>query len=169
MNTEALESICHILDDNGVEYHLLSHPVCRTSAESAEARTRAGFPNTIGAKALLLRMEFNDRHAEYCLVVLPGPARLDSHTLKKQLPGLKKFRFASADEMFEICGVTPGAMPPFGGSVFPQISRLFVDESLREVTVVGFNAASLERSIVMRGDDYMRVASPTRIFKFADW
>ncbi len=142
MNTTAFESILRILDTNGVEYNLLSHAVCRTSAESAEARAQAGFPNTIGAKALLLRMEFGNNTAEYCLAVLPGPARLDSRALKKQIVSLKKFRFASSDEMLEICGVTPGAMPPFGHSVFPLLSRLFIDESLRDIKTIGFNVAN---------------------------
>jgi Ala-tRNA(Pro) deacylase len=168
MNTRAFESICRILDNNGVQYNLLSHGACRTSAESAAARAQAGFPNTIGAKALLLRMEFGNT-VEYCLAVLPGPAKLDSRALKNQIPSLKKFRFASVEEMLEICGVTPGAMPPFGHSVFPKVSRLLIDESLCDIRTIGFNVANLERSIVMSGADYVRVAEPTGIFRFAEW
>jgi prolyl-tRNA editing enzyme YbaK/EbsC (Cys-tRNA(Pro) deacylase) len=153
------------LDTNRVDYKLLSHAICRTSAESARARALAGFPNTVGAKALLLRAEFVES-AEYCLAVLPGNVRLDSRALNKCLASLKRFRFATVEEMFEICGVTPGAMPPFGNSVFPQIRRLFIDESLNDAEIVGFNAADLESSIVMRGGDYVRVAQPTAIFRF---
>lgn len=168
MNQSAFERICRILDDGGVEYKLFSHAACRTSAESAEARAQAGLPGTTGAKALLLRAELTDGREEYCVAVLPGPTRLNSKALKTRVVNLRKFRFASADEMFRLCGVAPGAMPPFGNAVFHQIGRLFVDSSLLTVEAVGFNAAYLERSIVMRGADYVRVAAPTDIFKLAD-
>lgn len=168
MNHKAFESLCEILDDAGVRYHLLAHPACRTSAESAQARALAGFPSTVGAKALLLKAEF-DRGSEYCVTVIPGPGHLDSRSLKRHIPGLKKFRFATPEEMLNTCGVVPGAMPPFGGTVFPQISHLFIDDALRAVPFVGFNAAQLERSIVMRGEDYVRAAQPTEVFKLSDW
>jgi Ala-tRNA(Pro) deacylase len=148
---------------------VIEHEVCRTSAESAAARARAGFPQAIGAKALLTKMTFSDGTSEFNVLVLPGPSRLNSQALKARVPALKKFRFATSEEMLGLCGVTPGEMPPFAGAVFSGTSRLFVEEGISGVEFVGFNAADLERSVVVRAQDYVRVADPTAIFKFADW
>jgi prolyl-tRNA editing enzyme YbaK/EbsC (Cys-tRNA(Pro) deacylase) len=168
MNREALQTICQAFEAAGVEYKLIEHEACRTSAESAAARTRAGFPKAVGAKALLTKMTFDDGTSEFNVLVLPGPTRLNSQELKAQVPRLRKFRFASSEELLDLCGVTPGEMPPFASAVFRGTSKLFVDENIGIVEFVGFNAADLEHSIVVKAQDYLRVANPTAILKFAD-
>jgi prolyl-tRNA editing enzyme YbaK/EbsC (Cys-tRNA(Pro) deacylase) len=166
MNDQALAKIRSLFDDNNITYQLIHHAPCRTSAESAATRTAAGFPNAIGAKALLVKMTRSDQE-ELNVLVLPGTAKLDSKSLKQQIPDLRKFRFASAEEMQASCGVVPGCMPPFAKSVFPVVSHLFVDESLLQYEWLGFNAASLEDSIVVKAQDYLRIASPTSVLHFA--
>lgn len=175
-NVETFARICRLLDDHRSEYHVLNHGACRTSAESAVARARAGFPEAIGAKALLLKVERttsqlgasapSNKNIEFNVFVLPGPARMVSQSIKN-LFDVKKFRFATPDEMFERCSVVPGCMPPFAGNVFPQLNGLFVDESLARYEWLGFNAGSLERSIVVRSEDYFRAAAPVGILNFA--
>jgi Ala-tRNA(Pro) deacylase len=169
MNREALRAICRIFEAAGVEYKLIEHEACRTSAESAATRARAGFPRAVGAKALLTKMTFDDRASEFNVLVLPGPARLNSQLLKAQVPRLKKFRFATNEELLDLCGVTPGEMPPFASAVFSGTPKLFVDDTIGGVESVGFNAADLERSIIVSARDYLRVANPTAVLKFADW
>jgi len=166
MNKEAFERIRRLLEEQRVEYKLLEHPPCRTSAESAAARAKAGAPEAIGAKALLCKMEFADRPTEFDVLVIPGPARVDARSLKSQLPTLKRFRFATPEEMSSLCGVLPGYMPPFAGNVFPTVTHLYVDASLRDFRYIGFNAASLNHSIVITCHDYIRVASPTAFLRF---
>lgn len=169
MNRDAFLIICRAFEAAGVEYNLIEHEACRTSAESAAARARAGFPQAVGAKALLTKMTFDDGKSEFNVLVLPGPSRLSSQGLKAQVPDLKKFRFATSEELFELCGVAPGEMPPFASAVFRGTSRLFVDKSIRDVKFVGFNAADLQRSIIVSAQEYLRVANPTAILQFADW
>lgn len=166
MNQVAFDQIRHLFAANSIGYNLLFHDVCRTSAESAEARAKAGFPS-IGAKALVTKLTFGDGRCAFAVLVLPGPSRLDSRALKEQIPELRKFRFVTADELLDLCGVPIGAMPPFGSAIFPKISYLFVDASLRGIETIGFNAADLRHSIVMRSSDYLRVASPSSILSFA--
>jgi prolyl-tRNA editing enzyme YbaK/EbsC (Cys-tRNA(Pro) deacylase) len=108
-----------------------------------------------------------EQGTEFNLLVLPGPSKLDSQAVMDQLPDLKPFRFASPEEMIDCCQLTPGSMPPFADSVFPQLDHLFVDESLLSYQWIGFNAAALERSIVVRSQDYLRVAAPSAILHFA--
>lgn len=167
MNADAFARIRAVLEINNIQFHLLEHPACRTSQESAQARKQAGFPDAIGAKALVVKMTF-DGWAEHNVLVLPGPFRISSQMLKNNLPSLKKFRFASTEELSGLCGVVPGAMPPFGSNIFPGIARLFVDISLIKFDTVGFNAADLERSIVLSSKDYLEVARPDQVMRFAE-
>lgn len=158
MNDNAFRAICQVLDQVGAEYKILSHPPCRTSEESAAARTQAGTAYTLGAKALLVKLEL-DGGVEFATFVIPGPFRLDNQLIKKAIPGLRKFRFASTEEMLRICGVLPGCMPPFGSSVFPKVSRLYVDTNTTVPGVLGFNAAMFERSIVISSEDYLKAVT----------
>ena len=167
MNDVAFRVICKLFEEQGVEYQLLTHAACRTSAESAVARASAGAPEAIGAKAILVNMIFEKALVEFNVLVLPGTSRVDSRSLKSMVPQLKRFRFATADEMLSLCGVTPGCMPPFARPIFPDLPRLFIDRALLDHEWVGFNAANLERSIVVRSKDYVRVACPAMLFSFA--
>ena len=164
---EAFNRICRLFEAERVEFRVLDHPPCRTSKESAAARAQAGAPEAVGAKAVLCRMEFYDRHAEYNVLVLPGPSRVDTRALKSVLPDLRRYRFATVDEMQTLCHLSPGAMPPFAQSVFPQLNHLYVDRSLLDHDLIGFNAGSHERSIVVRSQDYIRAALPTAILDYA--
>jgi Ala-tRNA(Pro) deacylase len=131
------------------------------------ARARAGAPEAIGAKAILASMLYADGSTEFATLVLPGVARLNSKALKEQVAQLRRFRFATPKEMLSICGVVPGCMPPFGGTVFPDVTRLYIDLSLLDYEWVGFNAADLERSIIVRSRDYVLASSPTAVLGFA--
>lgn len=159
MNTKAQEQILALLDSHGAEYRLLRHEPCRTSAESARTRAAAGAPDAIGGKALLAVIEGGLQGEEtksYILIVLPGTMKLDSKAIRVQYPELKRFRFATPEEMQFTCGVSPGEMPPFGRSIFPSISRMLLDESLLSYEWVGFNAAEFTTSIVVKTADYLR-------------
>jgi prolyl-tRNA editing enzyme YbaK/EbsC (Cys-tRNA(Pro) deacylase) len=168
MNQNIINAICGKLEDTSIKYHLIEHPPCRTSAESAETRAKSGFPNTVGAKALVVKMTFVGNKNEFNVLVLPGTARLDSQKIKLNFSDLKKFRFATTEELFELCGVPSGAMPPFGNSIFPNISNLYIDDKIRDCETVGFNAGFLEKSIVMKTCDYLEVADYQQILSFSE-
>ena len=70
----------------------------------------------------------------------------------------------SVDELKEMTGLVPGSVPPFGKPILPF--ELYVDESILENDVIAFNAGSLSTSIIMRVDDYLRVAAP-EVFRFS--
>lgn len=168
MNQRAFNEICRIFKQAKVQFDVLNHPPCRTSAESAETRARAGFADAIGAKALLIKMTFIGNHDEFCVLVLPGSAKMNSKKLKQFFPNLKKFRFATSEELFELCQVTPGAMPPFGKKIFPALAKLFIDRNIVQAETVGFNAAFLERSIIVKSEHYLKVAAYDSILDFAE-
>lgn len=168
MNQQAFDKICETFKQANIEYNLIDHPPCRTSTESAETRAKAGFPNAVGAKALLLKWTLSGGRDEYNVLVLPGFAKLSSKKLKQLFPELKKFRFATSEELIKLCGVPSGAMPPFGNKIFPAVEKLFIDNSITQSETVGFNIANLEKSIIVQSSDYLKVADYNAILDFVE-
>ena len=157
----------HLLE-SGEQFNLVEHAECRSSVESAEARSTAGFPQAIGAKAILVKLKVRNEPDCFALFVLPGTFRLDSEAIKSSLPNVKKFRFVTKEEMKEITGgLEPGMMPPFGAPVFPQIAKLFYDNSLNDYSCVGFNAACLTKSVIMSTVSLFAAALPSKTFRFS--
>jgi prolyl-tRNA editing enzyme YbaK/EbsC (Cys-tRNA(Pro) deacylase) len=152
---EVLTRIRELLDSVGIEYREAQHEPTLTSEESARAR---GEELRVGGKALLLKVD-----KTFHVFVLSAARRLDSAAIKRHFAA-KKLRFASAEELQDLTGLTQGALPPFGRPILPF--DLFVDESILENDVIAFNAGSLTTSIIMRAEDYLRVAEPT-VFRFS--
>lgn len=78
---------------------------------------------------------------------------------------MRRTRFASRDELQELTGLVPGSLPPFGPPVLPF--ELSVDAEIAQHERIAFNAGSLTDSIVMSAADYLRIAAPARLFRFA--
>jgi Ala-tRNA(Pro) deacylase len=150
------QSICQWFDSTGTSYRTVHHEPTFTSEESAKAR---GEEVRIGGKALLIKTD-----NEFRLFVLSAARKLDSAALKQRF-GVKKTRFASAQELADLTGLVPGSVPPFGRPILPF--DLFVDESIVANERIAFNAGSLTDSIIMQTADYMTVAKPT-VFSFSE-
>jgi prolyl-tRNA editing enzyme YbaK/EbsC (Cys-tRNA(Pro) deacylase) len=143
---------------------LFQHSACRTSEESMEARYKAYGERVTGAKALLIKIDIRERSDAFAVIVLPGFNKLDSKAVKLELreriPGVRGFRFATADEMvMRARGIQPGKMPPFGRPVFPDVDYLFIDTALLGHRQIGFNAADFESSIIMDTSDYLNLVT----------
>ena len=150
-------AIRRLLDGAGAAYREAEHGPTRTSEESAAAR---GEPLSVGGKALLLRVK-----GEFRLFVLSAARKLDSKKVQARF-GDKRIRFATAQELLQLTGLVPGAVPPFGRPVLPF--DLYVDESITRNDRVAFNAGLLTRSIVLSREDYLRIANPVEIFDFSE-
>ena len=150
-----LGAIRKTLDDGKITYRHVHHEATHTSEQSAAAR---GESIQIGGKALLMKVG-----GEYRLFVLSAALRLDSAAIHKRF-GIKRARFATADELREMTGLVPGSVPPFGRPILPF--DLFVDESILRNDRIAFNAGSLTDSIIMSVEDYVRIAKP-EVFRFA--
>jgi prolyl-tRNA editing enzyme YbaK/EbsC (Cys-tRNA(Pro) deacylase) len=155
MDNAVLDSIRRLLTDAGVPFREVQHAPTFTSEESAKAR---GEELRNGGKALLLKTDDVFR-----LFVLPADRKLDSSAVKQHF-GVKKTRFATADELKQLTGLVPGSIPPFGPPVLPF--ELYVDDAIRENERIAFNAGSLTDSIVLTTTAYLAVAKPT-VFAFS--
>lgn len=167
--------------------HLGPHPPSLTSEESAATRRRMGRDNVklaSGAKAILIKngtckntnnSSEDDDNRPFVLAVMAADERLDWKKMKKMLgpkSRSKGARMATVEEMWDVTGCKPGAVPPFG-SVFILPSKVrddskgsrmvhtFVDRSLqRQGSVINFNCGLTTRSIQMAFGDYLDVEKP---------
>lgn len=148
--------LAHLASCSVVPLRQLEHEPSGTSADSARVR---GEPIEHGAKALLIKLDEG-----FALFVLSAARRFDSGAVKKRL-GTKKNRFATREELFELTGLIPGSVPPFGRPVLPF--DLYVDTSVPSLPRVAFNAGSLTHSLIMETGDYLKAAQPREIFTFS--
>ncbi len=155
MPGDILTRLRSLLEAEGIAVRVLQHEPTRTSEESARVR---GEDLKIGAKAILLKTDDTFR-----LFVISAALRLDSKAVKSFL-GIKSLRFATREELYDLTGLEPGAVPPFGHPILPF--DLFADPSVLAHERVAFNAGSLTDSIIMSAADYQRAARPT-FFAFA--
>lgn len=150
MNSPVLTQLTNLLDAAGIAYRRVDHAETYTSEDSARARNE---PLQVGAKALLLKAD-----AEYAVAVMPADRKLDSGAVKRML-GAKSLRFATTEELLELTGLVPGALPPFGKPILPF--PLFADVSTgREFGRVAFNAGSRTTSLILQREDWLTIAQP---------
>ena len=155
MDNAVFPAIKNFLDQRSVPYRQVRHAPTATSAESAEAR---GEDLSVGGKALVLKVD--DR---FKLFVLSAALKVDSAKIKRYF-GARKLRFASPEELFQLTGLVPGAVPPFGEPITPF--ELYVDPSIAQNERIAFNAGSLTDSLVMSAREYLDLAGGT-MFDFA--
>jgi len=154
MNPDVFEKIRHMLIVKHIDFKEVHHPPTKTSAESAKTR---GEDISTGGKALVLKIGDS-----FKLFILSAAKKMDSKAIKQYFH-IKRIRFATKVELFELTGLVPGAIPPFGKPIldFP----LFVDNSILENQRIAFNAGSLTDSVIMSVPDYMKLAKPV-VFDF---
>jgi prolyl-tRNA editing enzyme YbaK/EbsC (Cys-tRNA(Pro) deacylase) len=148
------ERIHEFLAFHGVAFRELHHEPTRTSEDSARVR---GEDLRIGGKALLIKVD-----DEFRLFVLSASLRVDSQAIRAHL-NARRTRFATPEELADLTGLVPGAVPPFGRPILPF--TLYVDTSITENDRIAFNAGSLTDSMFLPVEDYLRVAQP-EVFRF---
>jgi Ala-tRNA(Pro) deacylase len=154
MSREIHAAIRQLLETNGVAFEEARHVPVYTVEDAASAR---GCPIEIGAKSIVLKTD-----SVFRLFVMSGATPMRSRLIRKRL-GVRRTRFASANELLELTGIEPGAVPPFGEPILPL--ELFVDPALLEHGRIAFTPGVHTASILMSADDYVRLARP-EIFRF---
>ena len=139
--TEATRKILSHLDALGIPYEKLEHEPVTTSEAAAGARASR---LEQGAKALVVKAK-----DDYYHLIISAAARLDNKKLRGVI-GSRKLRFASAEEVFEITGCRPGAVPPFGNLFGLPV---YMDDLLLGEETVYFNCGSHTVSLRMSRED----------------
>ena len=149
MNESVFERVESLLKRHAVDFDVLRHAPVFTSEEAAAVR---GVPLATGAKALICKMD-----SQFVMLVIPADRKLDSKQVRQALT-VRALRFASADELRKLTGLTPGAIPPFGS---PFGIPTYCDSRLADQERINFNAGDHAISVSMRCADYLAVERPT--------
>ena len=90
-------------------------------------------------------------------IEMAADRKLDSKQFRKANK-IKRFRFATRDEVVELTGLQPGSIPPFG-HLFDLPTNC--DNSLSQQDCINFNAGDHSISIGMKFHDYAATEQPT--------
>jgi len=139
--TEVTKRITELLRAKGMDFEKLEHVPVTTSDAAAGARASR---LSQGAKAIVVKAD--DR---YYHLIISAAVRLDNKKLRKIL-GTRRARFARAEELMELTGCLPGAVPPFG-NIFDL--PVLMDDALLSEEIVYFNCGSHTVSLRMSCSD----------------
>ena len=150
---DAYTQLIEFLDQQGVQYRLIDHaPEGRTEIVSP----MRGNALSQAAKCIVLMVKIGKKVTKYVLGVIPGDARVDLAAVRALMGG-SYVSFASADIAERLAGSVAGTILPF--SFNPEL-ELLVDPSLLESDELYFNAARLDRSMVLKTRDYVTLVKP---------
>jgi Ala-tRNA(Pro) deacylase len=141
------------LDQHGAAYRLIDHP---PEGRTEIVSTMRGNALSQAAKCIILMVKIGKKVTRYVLAVVPGDARVDLNAIKALL-GATYISFASQNIAERLAGSVTGTVLPF---VFNPELELIVDPGLLENDEIYFNAARLERSMVIKASDYAALAKP---------
>jgi Ala-tRNA(Pro) deacylase len=141
------------LDQHSISYRLIDHaPEGRTEIVSGMRGNRLAQ----AAKCIVLMVKIGKKTTRYVLAVVPGDRRVDLSAIKAQLGGTY-VAFATPEIAERLAGSVTGTILPF--SFNPEL-ELVVDRAVLDNHELYFNAARLDRSIVLQTSDYVAVAQP---------
>ncbi len=153
MTEDTYTCLLALLDQQGIPHRFIDHaPEGRTELVSA----MRGNTLSQAAKCIILMVKLGKKVTRYILAVVPGDARVDLPTVKALMQGTY-VAFASSEIAERLAGSVAGTILPF--SFNPEL-EVVVDPALLENEEIYFNAARLDRSMVLRTSDYVTVAKP---------
>jgi len=101
-------------------------------------------------------VKVDKRTTRYALAVVPGDRRVDLDAFKR-LYSARYVGFADATTAERLAQTVPGTVLPF--SLDPTL-ELVADPAVVAAPELYFNAARLDRSVMMSGADYQAIAQP---------
>jgi Ala-tRNA(Pro) deacylase len=142
-----------LLDSEGATYRVIEHePEGRTEVIAKIRGNRI----EQSIKSMVLQVRLTRRENIYCLANVPGDCRVDIDGVKNYF-NADSVAFAKREKAQELTGCVIGAIPPFS---FNDRLQLLADPLIQQNEEVVFNAGRLDRSIMMKLDDYIRIARP---------
>jgi Ala-tRNA(Pro) deacylase len=147
------EQLRALLDREGAIYRLIEHePEGRTEVIAGIRGNRI----EQSVKSMTLQVRLTRKENIYVLANVPGDCRVDFDGVKGHF-NADSVAFAAREKTEALTGCVIGAIPPF--SFNDQLPAL-VDPLVLDNEEIVFNAGRLDRSIMMRLDDYIRIARP---------
>ncbi len=153
MMTEIHEQLRALLDREGAVYRVIEHePEGRTEVIAKIRGNRI----EQSIKSMVLQVRLTRKENIYCLANVPGDCRVDFDGVKTYF-NADSVAFAQREKAQELTGCVIGSIPPFS---FNEQLQLLADPLIQQNEEVVFNAGRLDRSIMMKLSDYIRIAKP---------
>lgn len=149
------EKIRNILSQNQCWFELFEHLPVKTSEEAA--KVRPGYSLHQGAKAIIIRINKDNREKKFVMLVFPADLRFDNNKVRTLFEA-RDIRFATEEEIFSLTeGVELGGVPPFGNLFDLEV---VADEKLFGNEKIVFNAGDRCVSLAMKSEDYKKLVKP---------
>jgi Ala-tRNA(Pro) deacylase len=147
------EQLRELLDKEGVTYRVIEHePEGRTEIIAKIRGNRI----EQSIKSMVLQVRITRKENIYCLANVPGHCRVDFEAVRSYFQA-DSVAFAKREKAQELTGCVIGSIPPFS---FNDQLQLLADPLIRQNDEVVFNAGRLDRSIMMKLSDYVRIGKP---------
>lgn len=147
------EQLRELLDKEGAPYRLIEHePEGRTEVIAKIRGNRI----EQSIKSMVLQVRLTRKENIYCLANVPGDCRVDFEGVRSYFQA-DSVAFAKREKAQALTGCVIGAIPPFS---FHDQLHLLADPLIQQNEEVVFNAGRLDRSIMMKLSDYIRIAQP---------
>jgi Ala-tRNA(Pro) deacylase len=147
------EQLRELLDKEGATYRLIEHePEGRTEVIAKIRGNRI----EQSIKSMVLQVRLTRKENIYCLANVPGDCRVDFEGVRSYFQA-DSVAFAKREKAQALTGCVIGAIPPFS---FHDQLHLLADPLIQQNEEVVFNAGRLDRSIMMKLSDYIRIAKP---------
>lgn len=148
------DKVTALLNSCEARYRVVEHEPIGTSVEVAKAR---GTSLEQGAKAMIVKVSVTKKSRLYYLAVFPSNLQLDREKVAMIANVTsKKVGLAHKLKAAELAGCEMNTVPPF--SFHPEL-KLLVDKKMTDVEEIAFNAASLDRSIILNTEDYLKAVN----------
>jgi len=148
-----------VLDKANIKYEYKEHEAAKTSEESAKLR---GTKLSEGAKAMILQsLTYTDKLIQ---VVIPADRQLDLNKAKEIIG--EDLKIANFDLIFEKLGLKTGGIPPLGRLLGLEV---YYDRTMFKKEKVAFNCGTRTQSIIMSGEDLIKIAQPNLVSNEADF
>ncbi len=138
------------LDDRGIIYEITEHKAVFNMEELGYIK----LPHPEwDAKNLFVR---DDKKRNYYLITVRGDKRADLKEFRKN-NGLRPLTFASAEDLFEFTGLTPGSVTPLGLLNYAECPvHFYMDESFRG-NLIGVHPNDNTATVWLKSDDLVKL------------
>jgi len=151
--TSTYTRLIDLLDLSRARYRVIEHAAEGGTAAASILRKN---PLAQSAKCMVVRVRLSKKKGRYVLAVVPGDMNVDLDEVGR-LAGGTRAAFASQAVAERLAGSVAGSISPL--SFHPDL-HVMIDEALLELTEFYFNAARLDRSVVLSTEDYVALARP---------
>lgn len=152
---DSFQILIDFLTERRVSFRLTDHP---PEGRTDRASALRGHALAESAKSMVTQVRTPGQADRYFLAVVPGDCRVDFKRIER-LTGGKKASLAPEAIARALTGCVMGAVPPF--SFHPDLIPLVAPTLFTRRQIV-FNAARLDQSIWLQGDDFARLTEVAR-------